>query len=223
MEKGLLFTPPILLPLLITLITMPTSPLVILTKEVEQAKAPWGLAIYRTTYSPFSDTHFDAITELITALAKYSVRKWKDMNPNDPAKLAAKSALQETYQPIILNDKAEFNGMTFEAIRDYHQALVKRPVGELPLTNKYFCVVVDDEVVQTLAGADPAALIATENISDDYNKYWVKVIESDPEDEDDKGWMKCSVYALWNLWIDMDDGRPMRSYEALYPRGVYCG
>ncbi|KAL4756111.1 uncharacterized protein BDW70DRAFT_145417 [Aspergillus foveolatus] len=202
---------------------MPTSPLVILAKEVEQARAPWGLAIYRTTYSPFSDTHFDAITELITALAKYSVRKWKNMNPNDPAKLAAKSALQETYQPIILNDKAEFDGMTFEAIRAHHQALVKRPVGERPLTNKYFCVVVDDEVVQTLAGANPAALIATENILVDYSKYWVKAIESDLEDEDDKGWMKCSVYALWNLWIDMDDGRPMRSYEALYPRGVYCG
>ncbi|KAL4974616.1 hypothetical protein BDW66DRAFT_152652 [Aspergillus desertorum] len=176
---------------------MPTSPLVILAKEVEQAKSPSGLGIYRTTYSPFSDTHFDAITELITALAKYS--------------------------PIILNDKAEFDGMAFEAIRAHYQALVKRPVGERPLTNKYFCVVVDDEVVQTLAGADPAALIATENISDDYNKYWVKTSESDLEDEDEKGWLKCSVYALWNLWIDMDDGRPMRSYEALYPRGVYCG
>ncbi|KAL4744801.1 hypothetical protein BDW72DRAFT_187851 [Aspergillus terricola var. indicus] len=201
---------------------MSTSELVILAMEVKQAKAPWGLAIYRTTYSPFSDTHFDAITELITALAKYSVRKWKDMNPNDPAKLAAKSALQETYQPIIWNDKAEFDGMTFEAIRAHHQALVKRPVGERPLTNKYFCVVVDDEVVQTLAGADPASLIATQT-SDDYNKYWVKAIESDLEDEDDKGWMKCSVYGLWNLWVDMDIGRPMRSYEALYSGGVYCG
>ncbi|KAL3463713.1 hypothetical protein BJX64DRAFT_115715 [Aspergillus heterothallicus] len=202
---------------------MSFSPLVILAMEVEQAKAPWGLAIYRTTYSPFSETHFDAITELLTALAKYSVRKWKDLNPDDPAKLAAKSALQATYQPVILNNKAEFDGMTFEAIRAHHQALVERPVGERPLINKYFCVVVDDEVVQTLAGADPAALIATENISDDYNKYWVKAIESDPEDEDDKGWMKCSVYALWNAWIAMDDGISMSSCEALYPRGVYCG
>jgi hypothetical protein len=122
-----------------------------------------------------------------------------------------------------MDNKSEYDGMTLDAIRAHHQAWIEHPVGERPITNEWCCLLVDEEVVQTLAGADPAALIATPNTVEDYDSHWVKAIESDPEDEDDKGWMKCSVFALWNLWTDMDGDRPMRSYEALYPRGPYCG
>jgi hypothetical protein len=204
---------------------MSFSPLVKLARKVERAEVPWGFVIYRTTYTPFSDTHFAEIVQLLTGLAKYSVCKWKDWNPNNPAKLSAKTTLQETYKPIIMDNKSEFDGMTLNALCAHHQALIKQPVGskERPITNEWCCLLVDEEVVQTLAGADPAALIATQNIVEDYDNHWVKAVESDPEDEDDKGWMKCSVFALWNLWIDMDGDRPMRSFEALYPRGPYCG
>ncbi|KAL2789361.1 hypothetical protein BJX66DRAFT_307010 [Aspergillus keveii] len=198
-------------------------PLVRLAHKVERSKVPWGFVIYRTTYTTFSDTHFAEIVQLLTGLAKYSVRKWKDLNPNDPAKLSAKTALQETYEPIIMDNKSEFDGMTLDAIRAHHQAWIEQPVGERPITNEWCCLLVNEEVVQTLAGADPAALIATQHTVEDYDNHWVKAVESDPEDEDDKGWMKCSVFALWNLWIDMDGHRPMRSYEALYTRGPYCG
>jgi hypothetical protein len=80
---------------------------------------------------------------------------------------------------------------------------------------------VDKEVMQTLASADPATLITTENISDDYNKYWLKAVESDPEDKDNKGWIKYSVYMVWNLWVNIDWHTPMSSYKALYPQGPY--
>jgi hypothetical protein len=194
-----------------------------LATKVERAGVPWGLAIYRTTYTPFSDTHFADVIELITALAKYSMREFEDASPNDSRNETAKSFLQESYKPIIMNNKFEFDGMSLDQIRAHYQALVERPVGERSITNEWFCVLVDEEVMQTLAGADPATLITTQNISDDYNKYWLKAVESDPEDEDDKGWMKCSVYVVWNLWVDMDGHTPMSSYEALYPRGAYCG
>jgi hypothetical protein len=193
-----------------------------LARDVEKNNVPWGLAIYRTTYTPFSNTHFPEILELITTLTKYSVRVYEDTTPHTPNKDAAKSILQERYSPIIMNNKLEFNGMTLDAIRAHHQALVEQPAREQPLTNEWFCVLVDEEVVQTLAGADPAALIATQSSLHDANKYWVKVVESDP-DASDKGWMKCSVYALWDLWVDMDGLTPMAGYEDLHGWGVYGG
>ncbi|KAL4875749.1 hypothetical protein BJY04DRAFT_201276 [Aspergillus karnatakaensis] len=202
---------------------MSDSPLTYLAGKVQQANVPWGLTIYRTTYTPFSDTHFAEVVDLITALAKYSVRKWKTGHPDDAAKLAAKSVLQETFEPIIMNDKSEFDGMTLEAIRERHQALIERPVGKRSITHPWLCLLVDEEVVQVLAGADPEALIATQDVVRDYSKYWVKAVETDTDDEDDKGWMKCSVYALWNLWDDMEGQVPMSGWEALYPDGPYCG
>jgi hypothetical protein len=156
-------------------------PLVRLAHKGERSKVPWGFVIYRTTYTPFSDTHFAEIVQLLTGLAKYSVRKWKYLNPNDPAKLSAKTALQETYEPIIMYNKSEFDGMTLDAIRVQHQASIEQPVGERPITNEWCCLLVDEEVVQTLAGADPAALITTQNISEDYNNHWVNAVVSDPK------------------------------------------
>ncbi|KAJ0413545.1 hypothetical protein BJY00DRAFT_296779 [Aspergillus carlsbadensis] len=199
------------------------STLTELASDVEQNNVPWGLAIYRTTYTPFANTHFPNIIELITTLIKCSVQEYEDTTPHTPDKDAAKSVLQARYSPIIMDNKSEFDEMTLDAIRAHHKALRERPAGEQPLTNKWFCVLIDEEVVQTLAGADPAALMATHNIPRDYNKYWVKVVELDQEDESDKGWMKCSVYALWDLWFVMDGIIPMAGYEELNSWGVYGG
>ncbi|KAL4867515.1 hypothetical protein BDV12DRAFT_198208 [Aspergillus spectabilis] len=196
--------------------------LALFADKLQKAKVPWGLAIYRTTYTPFSDAHFAQVLELITTFAKYSVRKWTNAEPNDPALLAAKPVLQETYEPIVMNDKSEFDGMTMDAIRTHHQALVKRPVGERPITDEWFCVLVDEEVMQSLAGVDSDAIIPPQEVQD-FQKYWVKAVESDPEDEDDEGWMKCSVYGLWNLWDDMNEGTSMHTCQSAYPGRPYVG
>jgi hypothetical protein len=76
-----------------------------LARDVEQNNLPWGLAIYRTTYTAFSDTRFPQILELITALTKYSVRAYEDTTAHTPNKDAAKSILQERYSRIIINNK----------------------------------------------------------------------------------------------------------------------
>ncbi|KAL2827931.1 hypothetical protein BDW59DRAFT_159890 [Aspergillus cavernicola] len=200
-----------------------SSTLLDFANEGDKTNSSWGLTIYRTTYSTSSTTHFHHIIELLTALVKYGIRHWLERNPNQPAKLAAKAALQETYEPIMMSRKSEFNKMTMEGIRAHYKALLAPPSGAWPHnnTNKWFCVLVDDEVAEHLAGADPRALIAAGDKWQNHDKYWVKVIETDPEDKEDTGWMRCSVYSLFALYVDMNWERSMRNYEAHSPEGVF--
>ncbi|KAL3488020.1 hypothetical protein BJX62DRAFT_240500 [Aspergillus germanicus] len=104
------------------------------------------------------------------------------------------------------------------------QAAVPVPVGEeeeglrRPLTNETFCVVIDDDVVENLATAEKEQMLAlTERGTFAMKKttYWVKVVENDPQEEDDEGWMKCSIYRLWTLWVDMDGITGMSTWDAM--------
>jgi hypothetical protein len=155
---------------------------------------------------------------------------------------AAYHTLMEYYEPIIMNDKSQFDGMTINDVRSHYETYLAMPdpdgyidekivdpdewmereshgpieISEStetrPWTHSNFCIIIDEEVVQNLASADSAMLLATNedgrfpnaNIS----KHWVKVVDmyvEDSEDEEveDKGWMKCSIYKLWNFWRDM--------------------
>ncbi|KAL4775859.1 hypothetical protein BDW60DRAFT_225034 [Aspergillus nidulans var. acristatus] len=191
--------------------------------HVKHKKIPWGFTIYRTTYTPLSETHFAEIIELINVLTKENIRTWEGGDGTSEEKSAAKTTLLEHYQPIIMNDKTRFDGMTLDNVRSHYQAYIEASQDELVCTNENFFVVIDEEVVQTLAGADPAKLLATDDYLRDVRKYWVKAVETDLEDEDDDGWIKCTVYRIWNMWADMDGSRPIRVYAALYPNGPYAG
>ncbi|KAL4997995.1 hypothetical protein BDV10DRAFT_167996 [Aspergillus recurvatus] len=56
-------------------------------------------------------------------------------------------------------------------------------------------------------------------------KWWVKAVETEVFEEGDKGWLKCSVFALWRLWVDMSSEEGMSTWEAMAynDEGVYCG
>ncbi|KAL2851084.1 hypothetical protein BJY01DRAFT_245184 [Aspergillus pseudoustus] len=144
------------------------------------------------------------IIKFITALVKNNLEEWEENNFTEDERHAAKETLRGSYEPIIMNDKSQFDGMTLDA----------------------YCVVIDDEVVRTLAGADPETLVATQNGWAGANKYWVKTVEPelfDSDGEDDEGWMKCSVYRLWTLWVELDGQRPLASCAGGSPTGVYTG
>ncbi|RDW64377.1 uncharacterized protein DSM5745_09788 [Aspergillus mulundensis] len=213
-------------------------PVTELASAIQETKTPWGITIYRTTYTPLSDLHFDRIVELIGALLKENIRTWK--NSDDDEQGTAYTILKENYQPIVMNDRSTFDGMTFEDARVHQQSYIELPEGTAgettgrPWTNENFFIVVDEEVVQTLAElcdqVTPAQL--QEGSRDDktfFNyanrrKWWVKVAETELWEEDDKGWMKCSIFMLWNLWSDMNGEEGMSTWEAMAMRsGVYTG
>ncbi|KAL4993342.1 hypothetical protein BDV10DRAFT_190062 [Aspergillus recurvatus] len=200
---------------------MSFRPLLDLASEVQETSAPWGLIIYRTTYTPLSETHFAKILDLIELLIKEDVRRYEDRNGTPEEREAARAILVPSYRPVVHDDKAQFNGMSLDNVRLHYQQYVEDvPVGQAgrPLTNKTFCVVIDDEVVENLATAEREQLLTLTPRGTFVVKktaYWVKVVEADLQEEEDKGWMKCSIYRLWTLWTDMDGITGMSSWDAM--------
>ncbi|KAL4797183.1 hypothetical protein BDV19DRAFT_387362 [Aspergillus venezuelensis] len=155
--------------------------------QIERTQVPWGCAIYRTTYTSFSDTHFDHVVELTTVMIKDNVRRWEGLHTsNDDETRGAKAVLLENYRPIVMNNKSQFDGMSMEDIRAYHESFIGTPVGGRFYTSDFFCILINEEVMHRSAGANPTPLFATEDRVDDGRKYWVKTIDTDLEDEEDE-------------------------------------
>ncbi|KAL4899115.1 hypothetical protein BDW74DRAFT_184117 [Aspergillus multicolor] len=145
-------------------------PVTDLATVTQQTQTSWGLAIYRTTYTPLSDLHFDTI-----------------------------------------------------------QSYIEIPEGtetpRRPYTNENFFIVVDEDVVRALAGLceqitlaqlqegcmahEPLASYAKTEDS------WVMVVETELWNEGYKGWIKCNIFALWNLWSDINGDEGMCTWEAM--------
>lgn len=96
----------------------------------------------------------------------------------------------------------------------YENEALLRPIdtrggSRRPWTHSCFFILIDEEVVQALADADPTELLATdEGYPGRKREFWVKVVDiyveqSDHEEVEDQGWMKCSIYSIWNFWMAM--------------------
>ncbi|KAL4899104.1 hypothetical protein BDW74DRAFT_164098 [Aspergillus multicolor] len=174
-------------------------------------------------------------------MLKADVAKWEDGNWNKDEQRAAKKTLIENYVPVIMDDRDKFEGMSLPDLRAHYATYLKKPVGERPYAAETLFLVIDDGVIETLAGAEASNLLGTKDSIGDGRKYWVRAVESrakyegdkgyvdvvedEEDDEDDwddygEGWAQCSVHSLWNLWSDMD-GRPISVCASLYPYGPY--
>ncbi|CAI7624023.1 unnamed protein product [Penicillium palitans] len=163
----------------------------------------WGYVIYRTTYSAESDTLFPHAIRYIEACIKQAFFQENKEDPtNEPNEIWAK------HRSTIVQDPAQFNGASLEAIRAHFEAWVNAQGMRTS--------------VEVLENERP------ENSNDELR--CVKVLEPFPyTDQYDKfpGWMKCWTYALWDLWVMMGDGDEMRQlFDCIddFPfEGVYCG
>ncbi|KAL4787637.1 hypothetical protein BJX76DRAFT_354117 [Aspergillus varians] len=108
----------------------PSPPLTGLAAMVERTKSAWGCTIYQTTYSPLSEAHFDKIIGLTTSLIKHNIYRSHD-DSNEEERNAYVS-LTEFYRPIVMNDKAQFDGMTIHHAREHYQKYfeIPNPGGE---------------------------------------------------------------------------------------------
>ncbi|CEL11478.1 hypothetical protein ASPCAL14580 [Aspergillus calidoustus] len=137
--------------------------------------------------------------------------------------------IQSRDHPVIMDNPARFTGLSLAAVRLHFEAYTKecQARGERDGISRRACLVVDDEVLQILAGA-VAQSSAEVEVAHVVNRRacWVKTVEAWPDldetHDDYDGSMKCSVSALWRLWQWASDPDPI----AILMRdenGVYIG
>lgn len=185
----------------------------------------WGYVIYRTTYSAESETLFPVAIRYIEACIKRSfLRDHKEDPTNKPNEICAK------YRSTIVQDPAEFNRASLEAIRAHFEAWVESQGMRDCWTKWRMCMIIDEESLQTLKGTSAEALENESPYHSDDELRCVKVLEAFPEtDQYDTfpGWMRCWTWCLWDLWMMMGDASEMRQlFDGIddFPfEGVYCG
>ncbi|CAI7575832.1 unnamed protein product [Penicillium discolor] len=148
----------------------------------------------------------------------------KEDPTNKPNKICAK------YRSTIVQDPAEFNGASLEAIRAHFEAWVESQGMRDRWTKWRMCMIIDEESLQTLKGTSAEALENESPYHSDDELRCVKVLEAFPEtDQYDTfpGWMRCWTRCLWDLWMMMGDASEMRQlFDGIddFPfEGVYCG
>jgi hypothetical protein len=185
----------------------------------------WGYVIYRTTYSAESDTLFpDAIRYIEACIKQAFFQENKEDPTNEPNEIWAK------HRSTIVQDPAQFNGASLEAIRAHFEAWVNAQGMRDNWTKWRMCMIIDEESLQTLKGTSVEALENERPENSDDELRCVKALEAFPHtDQYDKfpGWMRCWTHALWDLWAMMGDGDEMRQlFDCIddFPfEGVYCG
>ncbi|KAL4878168.1 hypothetical protein BJY04DRAFT_221314 [Aspergillus karnatakaensis] len=180
-----------------------------LTALLGRPNLPYGLVIYRTTYSPVSETHFPTILQVINALFVDDMKKHDD---------------QDEYQPVIMDDQTRFDGLSLDDVRKHFQSYLENRDRSQSEMCTDFCVVIDEDVVWRMRNVNPVddpAVYFDQYWSHFGHQWWVKTVnahwgvkhEDDDEDEDGDGeqepWFKCSVFAIWGLWDDMSRGLAM--------------
>ncbi|PCG93360.1 Hypothetical protein PENO1_083970 [Penicillium occitanis (nom. inval.)] len=193
------------------------------------ADTPWGYAIYRTVYTEqSSQVWYDVIGKLESYLF-YSVKRDIEVKAREMY-----DELEDTYGSVLFNDASIFDGMSIDQEEEQEEEERKDdkndeeedefniPEEEIAdfradNTNFTFCVLIDEEVLQSILAA-PATPKEAAKI---FPKKWfesigyVKVVDrqSGPGSSDDyPGWMTVDLTCLWEIY-GMDDLESQYPYE----------
>jgi hypothetical protein len=135
-----------------------------------------------------------------------------------------------------MDDRSRLEGLSLAAVRLHFEAYSEEceARGEWPGISRRACVVIDDEVLRVLPdattrlNAEEAGEVINEALTHYLNTkaWWVKTVEAWPGLEelldDYDGSMKCSVFALWDLWLRASDPDPI-AFTMRDENGVYIG
>ncbi|CZR54304.1 uncharacterized protein PAC_04188 [Phialocephala subalpina] len=146
-----------------------------ITDHLRSPNTTWGFAIFRTVYTPESDSNWDALLEKLNAYVRFEVRydfeKGLDPEPND--------VVAESFKNLIFDDRGKYDGMELDA------GIIDR-----------VCLVIDEEIFNALRDApDPA---------EDLSGASIKVIDRVNDAEDShphyEGWVTAGVGGLWRVY-----------------------
>ncbi|KAJ5356287.1 hypothetical protein N7517_010896 [Penicillium concentricum] len=119
-----------------------------------RSKATWGYVIYRTTYTPQSDTAFSQIVDLLNSYIKQELFSEYDSTPKSKLHSAEPTPYHEIWaqhRPVIMADPVQFDEASIDSIRSHFESWV----NSRERRNHTTCIVIDDESLQAFLDAQP--------------------------------------------------------------------
>ncbi|KAH8815523.1 hypothetical protein F5884DRAFT_747062 [Xylogone sp. PMI_703] len=187
----------------------------------------WGFTIFRTTYTPESDTQFPLFLAKLDLYVKYSIDT--DLNPDFPGSDPSfDTAPNEEMMRPFKNDVVEDNTLSGASVDEVRDAFAKWLEGkgvDLEITHIYapyrVCIMADEAVLNSvMAGPDDPSL------NSELDTVWVKMVEySAPGEEKWQGWLKVGLNALYYFWSNVSGGEEVRGmFEFMEERSdVFTG
>ncbi|KAH8816578.1 hypothetical protein F5884DRAFT_227833 [Xylogone sp. PMI_703] len=187
----------------------------------------WGFVLYRTIYTPESETLWPLILAKLNAYIYKSI--WYDYD-YDKAKIQTGPSMGEVpldpepnarvcaqFKNLVLSDEDKFSGVSIGSIRRHFVSYLEMYRGLGISVNRNVCLVVDESVFNALRDA-PVPLPGVRD-----PEVWVKVVDgdfepddlqSDADDDGDdgsgyyppgyppgyEGWCLSNARLLWSLY-----------------------
>ncbi|KXG47469.1 uncharacterized protein PGRI_013390 [Penicillium griseofulvum] len=179
-------------------------------------KATWGYVIYRTTYTPESDTAFPQIINLLNTYIKQELYSEYASTPKSQLHNAEPTPYHEIWAqhlPVIMTDQTQFNEASIDSIRAHFESWVNTQEKQ----NHTTCIVIDEESLQAFLDAQTPNEKSEPNMLGIHSMRYIKVITAFPEVDEYDSFMGAEYNGEWLGRTNMNSspsGKGMASSES---------
>ncbi|RMJ21343.1 hypothetical protein PHISP_07783 [Aspergillus sp. HF37] len=119
---------------------------------------PWGYVIYRTVYTPESDTHWSAALAKFNRYIHYEIDAER-RHGSEETDLYPERLVNDMYRNVVFSDKDRFDGASIEQIREHFNQWKESHEFEAgvtysgSLTRYNVCLIVDEKALSSLVGS----------------------------------------------------------------------
>ncbi|KAH7377961.1 hypothetical protein BKA64DRAFT_687615 [Cadophora sp. MPI-SDFR-AT-0126] len=161
-----------------------------LRQNISSLWPTWGYTIYRTAYTPESESAWPSLLTKLVAYIHYEIfeeirehEKYFELT-HGPLAPSPNEEVWATYKPRIMSDKGLYDGASVEDIRRFWKADVEgrgEPING-SRTGDNVCLVINEEVFAMVRDApEPDKLVEREN------RAWIRVIDGAWKPEHNEG------------------------------------
>ncbi|KAJ5166921.1 uncharacterized protein N7482_005702 [Penicillium canariense] len=151
-----------------------------------QSETTWGYVIYRTTYTPESDTAFPRVVDLLDSYIKHGLYSECTSSQNNTSRHTDPTPYHEIWarhNSVIMNDRAKFNGASADTIQTHFKSWSRVQEKQGNSTAYRMCMVIDERSLQGLLNFPPPGEDSDEKQI--HPIQYVTVIETSSDSDDE--------------------------------------
>jgi hypothetical protein len=174
-------------------------------------KFPWGFVIYRTIYTPESDTMWATVLERLHVFIKFSLdfrRLMQEQESGFQIDSIPDDLVYQLFQNDVVEDRESLDGASIKVVRKHFRTWREQQDSKILswTMRRKFCLMIDEDALKSLFEAQAPTI---ENYNQPRQRVWVTAI--DPFFDRQTyyefpyaGWMRVPVDSLWYLCLVLE-------------------